>query len=50
MVGQYIQYPKIARDFANYLELYKKYHEDYRVDEVLAGVIDLVGCFQTEVR
>ena len=40
VVGQYIQYPKIARDFANYLELYKKYHEDYRVDEVLAGVID----------
>ncbi|MCI9068662.1 MAG: ATPase, partial [Lachnospiraceae bacterium] len=37
VVGQYIQFPKIARDFANYLELYYKYHRDYRVDEVLAG-------------
>jgi hypothetical protein len=37
VVGQYIQFPKIARDFSNYLELYHKYHRDYRVDEVLAG-------------
>lgn len=37
VVGQYIQFPKIARDFANYLELYYKYHRDYQVDEVLAG-------------
>ncbi len=37
VAGQYIQFPKIARDFANYLELYYKYHRDYQVDEVLAG-------------
>ncbi len=39
VVGQYIQYPKIARDFANYLELYHKYHRDYRIEEVLKGVL-----------
>ena len=37
VVGQYIQFPRIARDFANYLELYYKYHRDYQIDEVLAG-------------
>ncbi|MCI8464488.1 MAG: AAA family ATPase [Lachnospiraceae bacterium] len=37
VVGQYIQFPKIARDFANYLDLYKKYYQDYQVDEALAG-------------
>ena len=25
VVGQYLQHPKIAKDFANYLELYYKY-------------------------
>jgi len=29
VVVQYIQFPKIARDFANYLELYYKYRTDY---------------------
>lgn len=37
VVGQYIQFPAIAKDFANYLELYYKYRDDYRVDEILAG-------------
>lgn len=40
VVVQYIQYPKIAKDFANYLELYHKYRTDYRMDEVLEGTID----------
>ncbi|WP_461812192.1 ATP-binding protein [Faecalimonas sp.] len=40
VVIQYIQYPKIAKDFANYLELYHKYHTDYRMDEVLEGKFD----------
>lgn len=39
VVAEYIQFPKIAKDFANYLELYGKYRDDYRVDQVLAGVI-----------
>lgn len=39
VIGQYIQYPKIAKDFANYLELYYKYQNEYQVDEILSGVI-----------
>lgn len=37
LVGQYIQLPRIARDFANYLELYHKYQNIYHVDEILKG-------------
>ena len=37
VVGQYIQLPRIARDFANYLELYNKYRKIYHVDGVLRG-------------
>lgn len=37
VVGQYIQLPRIAKDFANYLELYYKYQRTYHVDEVLRG-------------
>ncbi|MBR0283510.1 MAG: AAA family ATPase, partial [Oscillibacter sp.] len=36
-IEQYIQLPRIARDFANYLELYNKYRKSYRVEEVLQG-------------
>lgn len=37
VVGQYIQLPRIARDFANYLELYNKYRKVYHVEEILKG-------------
>ncbi len=37
VVGQYIQLPRIARDFANYLDLYNKYQKIYHVDEILTG-------------
>lgn len=40
VVAQYIQYPKIAKDFANYLELYYKYQADYQIDQVMQGKID----------
>ncbi len=40
VAGQYIQHPQIARDFANYLELFYKYRTDYQIDEVLKGHID----------
>ena len=36
---QYLQYPKIAQDFANYLELFYKYRKDYQVDSILSGTI-----------
>ena len=39
VVYQYIQHPKIAKDFANYLELYYKYQSQYQVEEILAGVM-----------
>ena len=39
VVFQYIQHGKIAKDFANYLELYYKYQNDYQVEEILAGTI-----------
>ena len=37
VIVQYIQSPRIARDFANYLALYEKYQRDYHVDAVLRG-------------
>lgn len=37
VVEQYIQLPRIARDFAGYLELYGKYQRTYRVEDILAG-------------
>ena len=39
VVYQYIQHWKIAKDFANYLELYHKYKKDYRVEDILSGHI-----------
>ncbi len=40
VVAQYIQFPKIAKDFANYLELYGKYRTDYQIEEIFAGRLD----------
>lgn len=40
VVVQYIQQERIAKDFANYLELYRKYQMDYQLDAVLEGKID----------
>lgn len=37
VIGQYIQLPRIAKEFANYLELYRKYQRVYRVDEIVQG-------------
>ena len=37
VVGQYIQLPRIAKDFANYLELYYKYQRTYHVDDIVKG-------------
>ena len=37
LVYQYLQHKKIAKDFANYLDLYRKYRTDYRVDDILRG-------------
>ena len=37
VVEQYIQCPRIAKEFANYLALYYKYQKTYHVDEILNG-------------
>ena len=37
LIGQYIQHPRIARDFAVYYDLFRKYKSDYQVDKILAG-------------
>ena len=37
LAGQYIQLPRIARDFANYYALYNKYRQVYHVDDILHG-------------
>lgn len=39
VVVEYIQFPKIAKDFANYLELYNKYQNDYQIEGILDGNI-----------
>lgn len=46
VVYQYIQHPRIAKDFANYLELYRRYQSEYRVEEILAGTIRENVCDQ----
>ena len=37
VVGEYLQLPRIARDFAEYLALYDQYRKVYHVDEILSG-------------
>lgn len=37
VILQYIQHQKIAKDFANYLELYYKYKKDYAIEHILEG-------------
>lgn len=40
VIVQYLQNKKIAVDFANYLELYYKYDENYKIDFILNGEVD----------
>ena len=37
VIGQYLQHPRIAKEFAAYLDLYRKYAMDYKVDDILQG-------------
>ena len=39
VILQYIQHEKIAKDFANYLELYYKYQTDYQIQGILQGEV-----------
>lgn len=40
LVQQYLQKPEIARDFAAYYQLYRKYGTDYGIPDVLNGEMD----------
>ena len=37
LVQQYIQTPKIAKDFSIYYDLFNKYKSDYKIDAILQG-------------
>ena len=37
VIREYLQHREIAEDFAAYLDLYKKYRDDYGVADILAG-------------
>lgn len=37
VVHQYLQHWKVAKDFANYLELYEKYKKDYGLEKIIEG-------------
>jgi DNA polymerase III delta prime subunit len=37
LIGQYLQEPRIAKDFAIYYDLFNKYRSDYKIDTILAG-------------
>lgn len=39
VVIQYLQHEKIAKDFANYLELFYKYQTDYQMEAIFRGEI-----------
>ncbi len=37
LVGQYLRNARVAREFTAYYELYQKYQNDYRVEDILSG-------------
>ncbi len=37
LISQYLQKERVAKDFAVYYDLFKKYREDYHVEEILEG-------------
>lgn len=37
LISQYLQDERIARDFAIYYDLFRKYRSDYQIDKILAG-------------
>ena len=43
LVVQFLQKNDIARDFAAYYQLYRKYDEDYQIPEILSGRISIEG-------
>ena len=42
LIGQYLQYPETAEEFASYYDLFNKYKSDYKIHDILAGCEDRV--------
>lgn len=40
LIAQYVQNKRIAKSFAAYYDLFRKYRSDYQVDKILAGKAD----------
>ena len=40
LISQYIRNKNIAKDFAGYYELFKKYRSDYEIQSILNGTVD----------
>ena len=39
LVGQYLRNERVVREFTAYYDLYRKYRSDYRVEEILEGIV-----------
>lgn len=37
VIGEYLQHEEVAKDTAAYLDLYKKYQDDYGIEQILLG-------------
>lgn len=48
LIGQYIQTPKIAKDFAIYYDLFRKYRSDYQIDAILDGTFGTDVLFRAQ--
>ena len=40
LVGQYLRNARVAREFTAYYDLYQKYQNDYRVEDILTGKVN----------
>ena len=39
LIGQYLRNDRVAREFSAYYDLYRKYQQDYRVEDIFAGTV-----------
>jgi hypothetical protein len=39
-VGQYLRNDRVVKEFTAYYDLYKKYQNDYKVEEILTGTVN----------
>lgn len=39
LVGQYIRNERVVKEFTAYYDLYRKYKDDYKVEEILSGTV-----------